>query len=403
MSFDFSTLITDRTQADVTAKNDKGTYNADDLNRVTAAMEYLDDTLRSYGYVTGYQRLEVPHDTTYGDSLLPDGYTELSYIQSSGTQYIDSGFIPNQDTRLEMVCSPLSVVDANDGSGFIPYGAGESYTSRAFECYTANSQYEFNYDGQYGFIGSTSTGQKLSISHNKNEIKLIIDGSTTLTKSFNYQSFTAPYTMTLFAIHRSSVTRGLMKLYACKIYDNGTLVRDFVPCISDSGDVGLYDIVEEQFYANAGTGVFTAGDVVDMPITGDESDTEYDSYTWYEYDLPTKDLMAIYLANVLGLYDVILSEPELPTTMEKLTYHGANKIEQALVTLNTAIKQIVAGFARSNSFTFWSGNRPFPTAQSERGRNWAQLDAMETSWSNWQAADWYLLLYGNLKAEGDVV
>lgn len=196
MSFDFSTLITDRTQADVTAKNDKGTYNAYDLNRVTAAMEYLDDTLRSYGYMTVYQRLEVPHT--------------------------------------------------------------------------------------------------------------------------------------------------------------------------------------------------------------DESDTEYDSYTWYEYDLPTKGLMESYLANVLGLYEVILSEPELPTTMEKLTYQGANQIEQALVTLKTAIEHIVAGFSRSNAFTFWSGNRSFPTAQSDRGRNWAQLDAMETSWSNWKLATWYLLLYGNLQAEGAV-
>ena len=27
-------------------------------------------------------------------------YTELEYIQSSGTQYIDTGFKPNQDTRV---------------------------------------------------------------------------------------------------------------------------------------------------------------------------------------------------------------------------------------------------------------------------------------------------------------
>ena len=192
---------------------------------------------------------------------LPSGYKRLEYIKSSGTQYIDTGFKPNQDTRLEMICSPLSIVDANDGSGFIPYGAGESYTSRAFECYTANSQYEFNYDGQYGFIGSPSTGQKLLISHNKNEIKLIIDGSTTLTKSFNYQSFTAPYTMTLFAIHRSSVIRGLMKLYACQIYDNGTLIRDYIPCQTTSGEVGLWDDVNSVFYQNAGSGIFNAGEL----------------------------------------------------------------------------------------------------------------------------------------------
>lgn len=31
-----------------------------------------------------------------------DRYTLLDYIQSSGTQYIDTGFIPNQNTKIEM-------------------------------------------------------------------------------------------------------------------------------------------------------------------------------------------------------------------------------------------------------------------------------------------------------------
>lgn len=44
------TLITDRTQSDVDARNDKGTYNASDLNRVGHAMNYLADRLKSEGY-----------------------------------------------------------------------------------------------------------------------------------------------------------------------------------------------------------------------------------------------------------------------------------------------------------------------------------------------------------------
>lgn len=43
-------LVTDRTQADVNAGNDKGTYNASDLNRVGAAMNYVADRLRAAGY-----------------------------------------------------------------------------------------------------------------------------------------------------------------------------------------------------------------------------------------------------------------------------------------------------------------------------------------------------------------
>ena len=44
------TLITDRTQADVDARNGKGTYNASDLNRVAAAMNYVVGRLESAGY-----------------------------------------------------------------------------------------------------------------------------------------------------------------------------------------------------------------------------------------------------------------------------------------------------------------------------------------------------------------
>lgn len=50
MSFDLSTLITDRTRADVMAGNAKGTYNASDLNRVGTAMNYIADRLRAAGY-----------------------------------------------------------------------------------------------------------------------------------------------------------------------------------------------------------------------------------------------------------------------------------------------------------------------------------------------------------------
>lgn len=55
MSFDFFSLVTDRTQSDVTLLNNKGTYNAADMNRVTAAMDTLYGFLTGLGYaVPGY-------------------------------------------------------------------------------------------------------------------------------------------------------------------------------------------------------------------------------------------------------------------------------------------------------------------------------------------------------------
>ena len=43
-------LIFDRTQADVEAKNAKGQYNASDLNRVESWCDYLASTLTAYSY-----------------------------------------------------------------------------------------------------------------------------------------------------------------------------------------------------------------------------------------------------------------------------------------------------------------------------------------------------------------
>ena len=48
------------------------------------------------------------------------------------------------------------------------------------------------------------------------------------------------------------------KLYSCKIWDNDVLIRDFVPCYRKSDNViWLYDMVNDVFYTNAGTGSFT--------------------------------------------------------------------------------------------------------------------------------------------------
>ena len=87
--FDISTLVTDRTRADVQAWNNKGTYNPTDLNRVTHAMEYLVDRLRSYGYFVRYEPVKVPHtennldDYTWYHSDIPQAKELGMYLQNA--------------------------------------------------------------------------------------------------------------------------------------------------------------------------------------------------------------------------------------------------------------------------------------------------------------------------------
>lgn len=66
MAFDFSTLVTDRTQADVSAWNEKGIYNAADLNRVGAAVSDIAERFATFGYAvsvttkTDWMEADIP-------------------------------------------------------------------------------------------------------------------------------------------------------------------------------------------------------------------------------------------------------------------------------------------------------------------------------------------------------
>lgn len=71
-------LVTDRSPADVDARNKKGTYNAEDLNRVLRACSWLAGKLEGYGYgvpgeffpaVLAHVTVRPPHSGT-ADSVL---------------------------------------------------------------------------------------------------------------------------------------------------------------------------------------------------------------------------------------------------------------------------------------------------------------------------------------------
>jgi len=177
-------------------------------------------------------------------------YTRLEYIESSGTQYIDTGFTPNQNTRVDVKFVPLS--SSNDG--VYVFGSGTSSTNRAFELYPWNGTLQSNYGTSTVNTATVTVGQTYEVSKNRNVTT--INGTS---YSHTANSFTAPYTLDLFALHRSSVVlpSNGMKLYYAKIWDNDVLVRDFIPVIRHSDyQIGMLDLCEMKFYGSAGTNKF---------------------------------------------------------------------------------------------------------------------------------------------------
>lgn len=273
------------------------------------------------------------------NASLPAGYAELEYVQSTGTQYIDTGFKPNQDTRVVM-----DVSDASASSG----------TAALFGGRTANGSSAFAIWALSGVIRSDYGSNRLqtnqpyatvqSIDKNKNVV--VLNG---IENTQPHSTFQADANLAIFTINdaASGIDSRMisMQLYSCQIYDNGTLIRDFVPSQDPTGNVGLYDLVGAQFYGNAGTGVFVAG-----PEIPSEPGELLDPYTWYEEDIPTVSTMDAYLANVAALRGTLTlpeATPTAPEDMKGLTTDEANAIEEILGIIHDYLVAMQQVFLRS--------------------------------------------------------
>lgn len=170
---------------------------------------------------------------------LPSGYTKLAYIQSTGTQYIDSGLaLSKSDSYTYSILAQFS----NDA-----YGGANGYMQ---------------------FMSGIANGKKA-------EIKVAYDGKTyeetvyvddVLNSSNNWSNYNGA-NVKIGVLKMGDQNNGwfsgtpqIGKIFALTILNGGNLIRDFVPCINASGAVGLYDLVGRQFYGNAGTGVFTGSE-----------------------------------------------------------------------------------------------------------------------------------------------
>ena len=186
---------------------------------------------------------------------LPSGYKRLEYIESSGTQYIDTKVKPTVNTKFSFGVYMLEQTgDCIIGNSLID---GNDY--RIFN-YSGSIYWDFKDSRIIGTAGSFPKNTYFEFECGNNYVKK--NGQQVLTGQ-NISAFTAD--ANIFAFSNGVSARCSGRLYFLKILDGESLIRDFVPCINGSGKVGLYDLVEKQFYGNAGTGTFTAGPVVASP------------------------------------------------------------------------------------------------------------------------------------------
>lgn len=172
-------------------------------------------------------------------------YTFLDYIESTGTQYIDTGIAGSSTLKIEMDGQKV-------GTGYgVYFGAG-----------TGNSRIQAIYVSDYnsariGDIAVSELGpdtEKFNIIVDALNKKVIYNGTS---NSFAYSSAITNLNIYLFTRNEGNklADKGTAKCWHCRIWDNDKLIRNFVPVLRKSDSKpGLYDMVEGKFYVNQATG-----------------------------------------------------------------------------------------------------------------------------------------------------
>lgn len=203
----------------------------------------------------------------YNSGRLPSGYKELDYIASTktGGQYIDLNILlydtlnKNYDIAIK----------------FNVIGAGQDSTTQGtiFGCQDNTGSpwpgtfiriSSSNIVGRY--IGGSGKDNTLGTIGNDIELTEKTPPSKNVT-NYNNSSKTHTWGTSLFCVFNNQAKTTMIryieaKLYYFKLFVEGTLVRDLVPCKNPNNEVGLYDLVNNVFYTSPNGAAFLPGNEV---------------------------------------------------------------------------------------------------------------------------------------------
>ena len=184
---------------------------------------------------------------------LPEGYTALEYIQSSGAQYIDTGRKLTQDSDITIDFKIIGEI----GRDAAIFGSRESASKNNLTLFQNISPNAFNVDfseyQKHRFTAASSL-ERTKIRMNKTGAWV----NDILQKSWSdVADFETPTNGLIFDVGHNNWTgrKAIMQLYS---YTDGDAQR-LVPCLDANGVPCLYDLIGKTALYNQGAGSFTWG------------------------------------------------------------------------------------------------------------------------------------------------
>lgn len=183
------------------------------------------------------------------------GVNYVDYIETTGTQWFDTGCKPNQNTRIVL---DAQFVNATSQSVlYVPFGTrGNGLFFELYKASTNNWNLTFLWNTTYTQYFTIDYAARHVFAINKNVASVDSD-----TRTYTNASFQTAYSMYLCATNNTGSAESVtaLRIWSCQIYDNGSLIRDYRPCYDPEGVVCLYDEVSGSYCYSRGSGNCIAG------------------------------------------------------------------------------------------------------------------------------------------------
>ena len=253
---------------------------------------------------------------------VPTGYKQYKFLESSGTQYINTNFIPTDGHKYRYIITLSDLAVKSNLNECTIFGSRINGGNRGpLLYYYKNARLTVNLAGYNSTMTPIKMEPMLINISDLNTFDFTID-TINHNASFSYNgnvlqnqvsysgSINCGYPTFIFGNNASGTLLtneipGGLRLYRLSLYIDDVLAQDYVPASRDSDNaIGLYDIVNDTFFNNAGTGVFNVG------------------------------------ARVYPHYETLLTDAAIPTNVSAFTndigyitaaYHDATKANQSAV------------------------------------------------------------------------
>lgn len=199
------------------------------------------------------------------NSRLPSDYVELEYLESTGTQYIDTGEYLNENFGIEVDFQSNKEVGSTFQSIF---GAQRDSIAFRLSCIIIGNNTAVRFvatgtnciDTDILFDNVDDANKRHRYGFNAYSLKVYLDN-----KEASFQktgSMVTYHSVYVLARNNGSTTTNFAigKLYGVKCWLKESVIHNLIPALRKSDNKpGMYDLVTGQFFVNQGTGEFSYG------------------------------------------------------------------------------------------------------------------------------------------------